>query len=214
MKIFRFMSKNEFDKLIQGEILKNNKIHQGNTNSIGFCFMKVEDNTPEFAYEFLSGIVSDDVCVVFETNKKLTKSYGIYANPYGNFFSTITEDEYCIKEYNLKDFKIIKMAIPKYDEEKWKWETDLNKIKKNLDKIEKDIIQKEKEQKIKNKLIENYEREKSIEFYEFYNQINKKRKLEIKIGNKYYTIPCIIDEINGKQDMLRKTVNVKFETWF
>ena len=95
MKIFRYMSKKEFDKLIKGEVLKNNKHHQGHTNSVGFCFMKVDDNEPRYAYEFLSGVVDDDVCVVFETNKKLTKSYGVYADPYGSFFATITEDEDC-----------------------------------------------------------------------------------------------------------------------
>ena len=34
MKIFRFMSRKEFDKLLAGEILRNNKKHDANTNPI------------------------------------------------------------------------------------------------------------------------------------------------------------------------------------
>lgn len=35
--------------------------------------MNLEDYEPEYAYQFLSGIVSTGVCVVFETNEILTK---------------------------------------------------------------------------------------------------------------------------------------------
>lgn len=213
MKLFRYMSKKEFEKLIKGETLKNNTHHQGITTSIGFCFMKVDDNEPRYAYHFLSGIVSDDICVVFETNKKLTKSFGIYASPYGSFFDTITEDEYCTKEYSLNDFKIVEMAIPEFWKEEWKWETDINKIVRKLDKIEKDKIEKEKEEKIKDKLKEDFEEEQSEKFLNFYKQVNEKRKIEIKIGDKYYTIPCVITEIEQQPTMFGTRMNVKFETW-
>lgn len=213
MKIFRYMSKKEFDKLIKGEVLKNNKHHQGHTNSVGFCFMKVDDNEPRYAYEFLSGVVDDDVCVVFETNKKLTKSYGVYADPYGSFFATITEDEYCTKEYSLEDFKIVEMTIPDFRKEKWKWETNINKIVKKLDKIEKDRLEKEKQQKIKDKLEEDFEREQSAKFLDFYKQVNEERKLEIKIGDKYYKIPCVITEIRQEPSMFGTNMNIIFETW-
>ena len=213
MKIFRYMSKKEFDKLIKWEVLKNNKHHQGNTNSIGFCFMKVDDNKPRYAYEFLSGVVDDDICVVFETNKKLTKSYGVYADPYGSFFATIIEDEYCTKEYSLEDFKIVEMAIPDSWKEEWKWETDISKIVKKLNKIEKDKLEEEKQQKIKNKLQEDFEKEQSAKFLDFYKQVNEERKLEIKIGNKYYKIPCVITEIGQEPSMFGTNMNIKFETW-
>lgn len=218
MKIFRYMSKKEFDKLVKGEILKNNTHHKAYTNSVGFCFMKVADNEPEYAYNFLSGIVDDDICVVFETNKKLTKCYGIYADPYGSFFATITEDEYCTKEYSLEDFKIVKMAIPDFRKEEWKWETNINKIVKKLDKIEKDRLEEEKQQKIKNKLREDFKREQSAKLLYFYKQVNEERKLEIKIGDKYYKIPCIITEIGCDprvfgNAVLGNTFNIKFETW-
>ena len=110
-------------------ILKNNKKHDGKTNSIGFCFLNVEDFTPEEAMHFLSGIVTFDVCAVFETDEKLDKTYGIYAKPIkstGNpiedlmnlfcgFNERFTADEYCITEYDKKRMKLIK-----YSEEIWK----------------------------------------------------------------------------------------------
>ena len=108
MRLFRFMSKNEFNNLLNGEDLINNTKHKGFTKSIGFCFMKGEEIEAEYSYQFLSGVVSDEICVLFETNEKLNKSYGIYANPYGHFFDTITEDEYCIKKYNKQTIKPIK----------------------------------------------------------------------------------------------------------
>lgn len=215
MKVFRYMSKKEFEKLINGEKLVNNKCHSldGHTNSVGFCFMDVEDNEPTFAYEFLSGIVSDDICVVFETKKKLTKSYGVYADPYGSFFATTTEDEYCTKEYSLEDFKIIKMAIPNFREDKWKWETDINKIIKKLNKIEKDKQKAEKQSKIKKELKEKYKQNRDLELADFYKKVNEEHKLEIKIGNKYYKIPCTITEIERKPSMLGINTTIKFEIW-
>ena len=43
MKLFRFMSKEEFNKYLKGEELINEIKHIGNTNSKGFCFMNLED---------------------------------------------------------------------------------------------------------------------------------------------------------------------------
>ena len=129
MEIFRFMSKKEFNKYLKGEKLINETEHWGNTNSKGFCFMNCEDYEPEYAYQFLSGIVSTGVCAVFETNEILTKSYGTYADPYGSFFDSFTSDEYCTKEYNKKDFKLIKYCYDfdkKWCQDKeWKWHNEV-----------------------------------------------------------------------------------------
>lgn len=112
MKVFRFMSDEEFEKYLNGETLHNDTNHRQekrSTDSIGFCFMDTEDVAPEFAYEFLSGIVSDDVCVQFEVDESLlTESYGTYADPYGeDFFSTMNVTEYCCNSYNKEDFKML-----------------------------------------------------------------------------------------------------------
>lgn len=118
MKLFRFMSKNEFDAYMNGDTLKNDVKHKGYTNSKGFCFMNLEDYEPEYAYSFLSGIVSPKVCVVFETDKILTESYGRYADPYGSFLDSFISDEYCIEEYSNNDFKLIKYCYD-FDEKHW-----------------------------------------------------------------------------------------------
>lgn len=128
--VFRFMSKREFENFKEGKKLSNNTIHKAKTNSIGFCFINIEDYAPEKALHFLSGIVSFDVCVVFKTKiKYLNKSYGVYAkhikstgniledlmNIFNGFNEKFKANEYCTTEYNNKDFKVIK-----YSENLWK----------------------------------------------------------------------------------------------
>lgn len=122
--VFRFMSKEEFESFKKSKTLVNETIHQGRTNSIGFCFLNIDDYTPEKALHFLSGIVNFDVCVVFETTKELKKSYGIYAKPIkaiGNQLEDLmnllkgcnenfTATEYCTTEYNNKHLKLIKYS--------------------------------------------------------------------------------------------------------
>lgn len=129
MKVFRFMSKVEFEKYKNNITLKNDKKHEQKTNSVGFCFLNMEDYTPEQAMHFLSGIVSFDICAVFETEEKLQKTYGVYAKPIkptGNpmedlikllcgFNENFTADEYCITEYNKQ-----KLKLTKYSEDIWK----------------------------------------------------------------------------------------------
>lgn len=129
MKVFRFMSKVEFEKYKNNFTLENNKRHEGKTNSIGFCFLDTEEFTPEEAMHFLSGIVTFDVCAVFETEEKLHKTYGIYAKPikstgnpfedllniFNGFTDKFTANEYCVNKYNKKTMKLLK-----YSEEIWK----------------------------------------------------------------------------------------------
>ena len=85
MRVFRFMSMDEFKKYQIGDTLSNDKKHPDygqKTESVGFCFMVYDDYYPEYAYEFLSGIVSDDVCVVFEVDDTLIViSSTLYSTP-------------------------------------------------------------------------------------------------------------------------------------
>lgn len=127
--VFRFMSKKEFEEFKKGQNLKNETIHQGKTNSIGFCFLNIEDYTPEEAVHFLSGIANFEVCALFETSETLNKTYGVYAKPIkdtdnilldiinllNGFNETFTATEYCTTEYSNKKFKLIK-----YSEDIWK----------------------------------------------------------------------------------------------
>ena len=124
MKIFRFMSKEDLKNIKNGETLKNNTKHDGLTNSVGFCFLNTEDYEPERALHFLSGIATLDICAVFETDKKLKETYGVYATPikatgnlfedlinlYTNYNSKFKATEYCTTEYNSKDFKLLKYS--------------------------------------------------------------------------------------------------------
>lgn len=124
MKVFRFMSNEEFKKYKEGQVLENNTKHSGKTNSIGFCFFKIKDFTPEEAMHFLSGIASFDICAIFETKKKLNKTYGVYAGPIEktgylfddfinllcNFDKHFTATEYCTKKYSKADFRLIKYS--------------------------------------------------------------------------------------------------------
>lgn len=128
MKVFRFMSKEEFKKYKKEKLLINNKKHNGKTNSIGFCFFDFEEYTPEEAMHFLSGIATFDICAVFETEEKLNKTYGVYAKPikstvnplqdlinvFNNFFDRFTANEYCTTEYSKKTMKLLK-----YSEDIW-----------------------------------------------------------------------------------------------
>lgn len=130
MRIFRFMSFEEFKKYKEGQVLVNNTKHIGKTNSIGFCFLDADEFDIKEALHFLSGIVSFDICAVFETNKKLNKSYGEYAKPIKDYdkknpleflinlldcWEDIPENrmkinEYCTKKYSKADFKLIKYS--------------------------------------------------------------------------------------------------------
>ena len=129
MKMFRFMSRNEFEKYRSGQLLINKTIHQGKTNSIGFCFFNIDDYKPERAMHFLSGVVTLDVCAVFETNKRLNKTMGTYAklppstgNALIDYIRVLNglvykfdAVEYCTTSYNNKEFKLLK-----YSEDIWK----------------------------------------------------------------------------------------------
>lgn len=128
MKVFRFMSQEEFNKYLDGEKLVNTTDHRNNfSGSVGFCFFKYRDLndyvsgsiSPEYAYEFMNGVATMDVVAVFETDQELTKSYGRYADPYGSFFDTIWKDEYCTEEYSRDTFRLIKYGHIEYDDEEF-----------------------------------------------------------------------------------------------
>ena len=132
MKIFRFMSYDEFEKYLKGEILENNTVHKGQTNSEGFCFFSLDDYEPEQAVHFLSGIATLEVCAVFETDRKLKQTKGRYAKCFpvtDNFEEDIQKiltgqlemfwaTEYCRNTYSRKNFKLQKYSIDIYKQ--WK----------------------------------------------------------------------------------------------
>lgn len=136
--------------LINGEKLINNTRHTAKTSSVGFCFLDLEDYTPEYALEFLSGIVDQDICVIFETNIELNKSFGFYADPYGSFFDSFDATEYCITEYDNTTFKMIKYSVGNsiWKSGKWKWfkKYDEKNLEGILYKAEKEEIKRKEEE--------------------------------------------------------------------
>lgn len=109
MRVHRFMSEDEYLKLLSGEILYNNSQHEGYlTTSVGFCFF-VEN--PDEAIHWLGGITYPDYCVTMDIDEKcLKKTIGHYRNPNGG---TMDKTEYCCTFYSLKTVRIIH-ATTKY----------------------------------------------------------------------------------------------------
>lgn len=116
MKVFRFMSIKEFEKFNAGDVLYNNTRHNAKTSSVGFCFFDLKDYKPHETIHFLSGIVSFDICAVFETDRNnLKERYGKYHKPNTMlipcmFPSVFYATEYCTTEYSSKNFKLIKFS--------------------------------------------------------------------------------------------------------
>lgn len=112
MKIYRYMSKKEFQLYTAGVPMihaKNNL--KANTTSVGFCFLgektQIKNNicySSVECLEFLEGIVTNDVLVEMTApDELLKKSLGIYASPF-NYDDTICIQEYCAKSYDLTTF--------------------------------------------------------------------------------------------------------------
>ena len=150
MKIFRFMSLQEFFRFIDGDILKNTTQHfmYNNTSSRGFCFLNLAEYKPEEAYHFLFGLIDSQICAVFETDvKNVRQTWGKYHKPTKNYNDILNipislllggnsflATEYCTIEYSNKNFKLLKYAVPDWNNrENWKWEefNELQITKKN-----------------------------------------------------------------------------------
>ena len=124
MKFYRFMSMKEFNKMISGADIVGKKSFEARTTSTGVCFLseqtlckhdeyKATINV-EQAYDFLCGIVSDDIVVEFEAQQKLTESYGIYASIFGSaYFDTMVVTEYCVPSYNRNNMIPVRYGMLK-----------------------------------------------------------------------------------------------------
>lgn len=127
MKVLRFMSLAEFEKYRAGEILTNETKHQAYTDAQGFCFLNADDYEPQYAYEFLSGIVSSEICAIFECKDVFNHGSGRYADPYGSFWQSMSVDELCTTEYSHKQLKLLQYCddfADKYDGESFKRKFD------------------------------------------------------------------------------------------
>lgn len=142
MKLFRFMSLNEFIKYKNGEILINNTDYNREKNlksySKGFCFLNYAHYKPEIAFHFINGctgkIFEYDICVIFETNRNnVVQSRARYAEPVKptNAMSLLNRKsfiakEYCTTTYDKEKFKLISIAKIEWNNwEKWDWKNNI-----------------------------------------------------------------------------------------
>lgn len=127
MKFYRYMNMCEFSRMNAGCTISGKHHHKAHTESIGVCFLAektvgvANDGnshtfTPEKCYEFLSGIVSDEILVEFNVDvdtNQLNKSTGLYADPvcrkWGNY---ICINEYCTPYYNRDTFVPVRYCFP------------------------------------------------------------------------------------------------------
>lgn len=107
-RFVRFMSLDEFYSLKIGETLTNNKRHSTHapSSSVGFCFLPAEGDgrkdIKRYA-EFLVGVVSDEVAVVFKNrHAELTDNWGVYADPEGWGDQSMVVDEVCTERYSKR----------------------------------------------------------------------------------------------------------------
>lgn len=134
MKLYGYMSNEEFSKLTAGCELKHPKKNhsQNRTNSHGFCFLGEQTEfvdsdgdshifSPEECLQFLCGIVkTGSILVEFETEpENVEETYGIYCDPYGSTFffssSNIEIKEYCTNSYNRDTFKLLRYKATSFD---------------------------------------------------------------------------------------------------
>lgn len=118
MRLLRFMSRAELDKFLAGELLENTTDHHldlgQRTDAIGFCFLDYDKYDEQYAYHFLSGIVSQDVAAVFEIDddmvKGLKRGQGTFADPNGRLMDSMLVDELSTERYHNKAMRLIKYS--------------------------------------------------------------------------------------------------------
>lgn len=149
MKLYRYMSINEFLKLMSGEKLTNtNKFSMNRTDSEGFCFLG-EETAYQQGYDheegqiltydalsclqFLKGIVSDEILVEFNPSesaiKKLHEGTGIYSDPQGDYGDLICITEYSTTEYDKDAFNPNRIVAFPGIKDKYSFSKALDQIK-------------------------------------------------------------------------------------
>lgn len=117
MRLYRYMSMKEFEKLSAGcDLVNKNHFQKCRTESEGFCFLSENCNgyDPIHALAFLHGIVTEDILIEFEVDSKfITKSSGLYNDP-SHDCDFIEVVEYCTRSYNRDTFKPLRYCLPDF----------------------------------------------------------------------------------------------------
>lgn len=119
MIVHRFMSAEEYRRLVNGQLLVNESKHKGfRSESRGFCFTTDE---PKEAIHYLSGNVDTDYCVTMDIPESmLHKSKALYRDwqnddvmsytslpTNANDVPTVEKTEYCLTRYSVAKVRII-----------------------------------------------------------------------------------------------------------
>ena len=137
MYIYRYMSRNEMFLMSAGVDIKGKRSFKARTSSSGVCFLPEvitfehtcsrDDSvelckfSPEEAFEFMRGIVSDDVLVEFfvenaDFGRLFAHTAGVYADPF-NDVNLIMVLELCTPYYNRDMLKPVGYCVPDI----WEW---------------------------------------------------------------------------------------------
>lgn len=130
---FRFMSHNEFRLYQAGALIEGRPqyaLFSGNRGEAVVCFLPVDGGVAdapeeaELALEYLSGIVSRDICAVFRSKTSgHERRRSQYADPYGSFFDTISVEEICCQSYSKATHILMAYCAPPdfMSEKNWDW---------------------------------------------------------------------------------------------
>lgn len=118
----RFMSFEEFEKFITGQVLENHTDWRERgqcTDSVGFCFFD-DSAPPEERIEYLTGVVTMEAVVAFERlgDEPMRKSQGRYRDREAdentfNLFAPIPMmrvDEYSVESYSWEDMRLVRLG--------------------------------------------------------------------------------------------------------
>lgn len=133
MLVFRFMSEAEFRLFNQGLVIEGRRQDPARLTDVSgkpaVCFMPADGPLADaredarFAYSYLSGVVSDDVCAIFKTDSEGTRGQGRYADPHGSFFDTIWVDELYFASYSRETHRLVAHCetLLSGSDERWDW---------------------------------------------------------------------------------------------
>ena len=118
MIVCRFMSAEEFIRYDMGETIRSNTdwfAIGNNSTSKGVCFFPADKIPPEARMEYLTGVVTMQICAVFATSKKMHRSIGLYRDPVRDTLSwpvaTMEVKELNTPSYSKRDFQLLRLGI-------------------------------------------------------------------------------------------------------
>lgn len=169
MRLYRYMSQDEFNKFLTGTEMVHEDRHKWGVEE--FCFLPetvkfyswkedYDDEsgrtgeyvdysyTAEECYAFMTGVVSEDILACFEIPQEFVEAShgGIYADPTtGNPDAKILIDEYRVKTYSTKNCKLIKYATIDHGNFTWKSGVDddsqwISRTLKQFPKARRDVL--------------------------------------------------------------------------